>query len=117
MDEFFIETLKNILSEYKECADYIKDLNTPEYEEIKEDYSFVIDDITNLLKNVKTLDDLAEMDEDEIGYVYEYLDEYATNFVISNEIQQKLKDQKEYKQLDELLNLFLDDDEDFEDEE
>lgn len=108
MDNFFLEILNKILLEMKECADYVKDFDTPEYQEIKEDYSFVIGDISHILENVHSIDDLAEMDEDEIGYVFEYLDEYASTFVISNDSEQKKKDQEEYNKLTELLSLFFD---------
>lgn len=112
MDDFLVSTLQKILQEMKECADYVKDLTTPEYEEIKEYYEDVIADLSKILKTVKSVEDLAEMDEDEIGYVFEYLEDYATNFIISNVSEQKVKDQEEYNKLDELLYLFYDDDDD-----
>ena len=49
LDEFFIETLKKILAETKDCKEYVKDLHTPEYDEINKDY----DDSIERLKRVK----------------------------------------------------------------
>ena len=35
LDELLIETLKKILADTKECADYVKDIHTEEYKEIQ----------------------------------------------------------------------------------
>lgn len=53
LDQFLVETLQNILADTKECADYVKDIHTEEYKEIQEDYEYVIEDVTDLLKKSK----------------------------------------------------------------
>lgn len=108
LDDFFIETLNKILIETKDCADYVKNETSDEYKEIQEEYSYAIEDLTNLLKNIKTIDDLAEQDEDEITAVFEYLASYLDNYIISQEPEQRQKDLEECAKLDELLNLFYD---------
>ena len=110
LDNFLVETLKNILADTKECADYVKNFHTPEYKEIQEDYAYVIEDISDLLKTVKGLDDLADCDDDRIGDVFAYLESYADNFVISQEPGQKEKDLAEFEKIESLLNLFYDED-------
>lgn len=111
-DLFFIQTLKNILSDVKECKAYVKDLHTPEYDEINADYDEQISDLEDLLKTIKTIDDLAELSEERITAVYDYLADFADNFIISADPVQKEKDLQEYEKLEGLLNLFLDTDED-----
>lgn len=116
LDVFFTETLKKILEDTKDCAAYIQHLNTPEYEEIKEDYQADIEDLTALIKEIKSIDDLAETDEDTITRVFEFIEGYAGNFVISAQPEQKKKDLEEYAKLEEILNLFFDSDEDEEED-
>ncbi len=112
MDKFLIESLKNILEIAKDDYDYIKDEKSPEYIEIKEDFEEVIAGLESLLPVIKSVDDLACQDEDTITFVYELLDEYAGNFIISSEPNQQKKDLETYNKLEELLYLFLDSDED-----
>jgi len=110
LDKLLVDTLGKILADTKECADYVKDIHTEEYKEIQEDYEYVIDDVTDLLKNVKGLDDLADMDDDRIGDVFTYLEAYADNFVVSHEPENYKKDMAEYEKIESLLNLFYDED-------
>lgn len=117
LDTFFIDTLKKILEITKDDADYVKDFHSEEYKEIQEDYEYTINQLTELLKTVKTIDDLAMQDEETITDVYDYIATYADNFVISCDPAQKQKDLEQYDKLEEILDLFLDsDDDDFEDE-
>lgn len=111
LDELLVSTLKLVLEDTKECADYVKDLHTPEYEEIKEDYAYQIEDLEDILAQVKSLDDLAEFDEDTITAVYDYIACYTDYFIISNDPTQKEKDLIHHAKLQELLDLFLDDEE------
>ncbi len=115
LDTLFIETLKAILEDTKECADYSKNIHTPEYEEINEDYQFTINQISQLLDECSSIDDLAQMDEETIDDVYEYIATYADNFVISAEEPERIENLAQYSKLEELLGLFLDDD--YEDDE
>ena len=119
LDEYFIETLKKILADVKECKDYIKDIHTPEYDEIRTDYDEQISLLTSLLAGIKGIDDLAEMDEETITAVYDFIADYADNFLIAPDGEQQEKDWAEYDKLEELLDLFMDteDEEDSEDAE
>lgn len=118
LDIFFIETLKKALADMKECRDYVKDLGTPEYKEICQDYKDDIDLLSSILKSVQTIDDLAEMDEESITAVYDFIATYADNFLIHPDSPQKEADLAEYEKLEELLNLFMDtEDEDFDGDE
>lgn len=116
LDTFFVELLNRILDEVKDCLEYLGKPKTKEQKEIKKDYDFVIKHISKLLKSVKSIDDLAEEDDDTIDSVYGYIEAYAENFVISADEPQKSRDLEEYKKIEEILDLFLDTD-DFEDEE
>lgn len=110
LDIYFIDILNRVLADLKDCADYVKDLHTPEYDEINEDFDYSITQLTELLKEIHTIDDLAQQDDDLITDVFEYIQSYADNFIISNVPEQKEKDLAEYAKLEELLNLFLDTD-------
>lgn len=116
LDEFYIQTLKNILADTKECRDYVKDLHTPEYDDINQDYDESISLLNNLISTTKSIDDLAELGEDTITLVYDLIASYADNLVISADPEQRKKDMKEYDKLEELLSLFLDTDEDYDEE-
>ena len=117
LDEYFIETLKKILEDVKNCKDYIKDLNTPEYDEIRADYDEQISLLNSLLAGIKGIDDLAQMDEETITAVYDFIADYADNFLIASDGEQQEKDWAEYDKLEELLDLFMDTEEDEESEE
>ena len=117
LDEFYIQTLKNILADTKECKDYVKDLHTPEYDDINQDYDESISLLNKLISTTKSIDDLAEFGEDQITLVYDLIASYADNFLISADPKQRKKDMKEYDKLEELMSLFLDADDDFDDEE
>lgn len=116
LDLFFIDTLKKILAEVKECRDYVKDLHTPEYDEINADYDEQIELLSSLLKEIKSVDDLAQMDEETITAVYDFIADYADNFLIAPDGEQQEKDWAEYDKLEELLDLFMDTEDDSEQE-
>lgn len=116
LDEFYIQTLKNILADTKECKDYVKNLHTPEYDDINQDYDESISLLDKLISTTKSIDDLAELGEDTITLVYDLIASYADNFLISADPKQRKKDMKEYDKLEELMSLFLDTDDDYDDE-
>lgn len=111
MDLFFMDALKKFLKETEDCAEYIKGIKGRDYDEIRAEYEYVIADLQDLLDNIRTLEDLAQMDEETIGAVFDYIQEYADNFVISNEAEQQKKDLEEYAKIEEILDLFFDEDE------
>lgn len=109
-DEFFIKILKDILTELKESSEHCKKYTDEENKEIYEENLENIEVLEDIIKNISGIDDLAEMDEDTITAVYEFLAEYAGNFVIapeSNKTQHR-KDKEDYSKLEEILYLFLD---------
>ena len=112
LDEYFICTLKKILEEVKDCKDYVKDLHTPEYDEINADYDEQIEELSSIIKEVSSVDDLAQMDEETITAVYDFIADYADNFLIAPDGKQQEKDWAEYDKLEELLDLFMDTEED-----
>ena len=117
LDLFLIETLKNILENVKEYKDYVKDLNTAEYKEIKAYYDDEIGLLSRLIKEIKGIEDLAEYDEETITAVYDLIADFADNFIISADGLQREKDLAEYDKLEELMALFLDaDDEEWEED-
>lgn len=117
LDIFFIEELKKILADMKDCSEAAKKQIWEEYDEIKEDYAYVIDDLENLLETVHSIDDLALTSDEEITNVYEYLEAYRDYLPISAEPEEQKKNLQEYNNITEILDLFTDDeeDEDFDD--
>ncbi|MCR4742001.1 MAG: hypothetical protein K5866_03910 [Treponema sp.] len=116
LDIFFMDLLKKILADLEECQDYVKDKKSPEYKEIQEDYAESIKILNKVIKSIKGIDDLALSDEETINEVYEFIQLYADNFIINEETEQNKKDLEEYAKVEEILDLFLDD-EDWEEEE
>ncbi|MCQ2241651.1 hypothetical protein [Treponema sp.] len=118
LDEFLLKSLGIILEEYKDCVLYIEKTN-PSEKELLEDYSDMIQNLGEVLSEINDLDDLAGLDEELIDVVYEALFDYAGNFVIAAEDDQEQykKDMEEYGKIEELLNLFIDDDYEDEDDE
>lgn len=112
-DKILIQTLKKFYQEEKECLEYVQNSDWEEYKEICEDYKAELDDLERILKEVKSIDDLAEMDEDTIGFVFECLENYISCFVISPAGSPNFEsDMNEYDNVEELLGLFYDDVED-----
>lgn len=116
-DDFFIKILNKILEETKECADYINKYDSKNYRLVKKDYDSDIKELSKILSSVKSIDDLAEKDEETINLVFDYIVNYAENMVISADEKQKKEDMKEAEKLEEIINLFIDDEYDEEDEE
>ena len=116
LDSFFIETLNKALAEMKISLEYIKDIPGDDYDDVRSDYKFMIEDLSSILKNVKSINDLAEMDDETIGAVFDYIEMYAEGFVISNEPGQKEKDMAEYEKIQTLMDLFYDEDDDLDDD-
>lgn len=116
LDSFFIDLLKTILSEQKEYSEYVKDKKTPEYKEVQDDYAQSIKLLNKVIKLTQGIDDLALSDEETINDIYELIQLYADNFIIHEEAEEKKKDLEEYSKVEEILDLFLDDD-DWEEEE
>ncbi|MCQ2592451.1 MAG: hypothetical protein MJ188_06660 [Treponema sp.] len=118
LDKLLIETLQKIAFEIKDSLEYANkysDSDSDFYADLSEsleEMHFALDEIEKLVAEITSIDDLAEKDEDTITLVYDYLADYAGNFIISpkNTLQYK-KDMKTYKNLEELLFLFMDDEE------
>ena len=119
-DKFFIDCLKEFLQLKKDELNYLEK-NSSAYSntskdsifgELKEDLESVISSLTEILSSIKTIDELSLSDGETINSVFEYLEEFADNFVISNDEIQRKKDYDKYHQIEELLFLFYDEDED-----
>ncbi len=112
-DKYFIETLKECVKEEKEYWDFYKESNIPEDKEICEGHKEIYEDLQSILNHIKTIDDLAQTDEDTITFVFECLESHAETFIIDHTDKKRLKEsRKEYKKLQALLDLFFDNDED-----
>lgn len=124
LDIFFIDCLKEFLEQKTEELNYLlenkKSYGSTEknsiFGELKEDLDSVISDLKKILSKIQTIDDLSLSDDETINSVFEYLEEFADNFVISNDKNQRKKDYDKYHQIEELLFLFYDEDEEFDDD-
>ena len=117
MDSFFVETLKKSLADMKDCLEYIKDEPGEIYDEIREGYECEIQELSEIVGSINSLGDLAEKDEETIGAVFDYLEGYYDNFVISSDEKKQAADLKEYEKLSILMDMFYDEDEEYDDEE
>lgn len=109
-DCFLISTLQNILTDMQECAAYISNQNSAEYKKIRYDLKSAIQNLQKILHKVHNLEDLAKCKEKQISDVYEYIEEYYANFIISAAPNQQKKDLKDAAKIEELLSLFYDSD-------
>lgn len=112
-DLFFIELLGNIVKEAEESSDYIKDKKSLEYKEIKKELDGLCKKLNKIISKNQTIDDLAQMSASTIDLVYDYIANYAENFVIRKDPEFYEIDMAEYGKIEEVLDLFLDPD-DFE---
>ena len=124
LDIFFVDCLKEFLKQKIEESEYLLK-HRHEYKatsddsvfgELKEDLDSVISDLKKIISEIKTIDDLSLSNDETINNVFEYLEEYSDNFVISNDKVQRKKDYDKYHQIEELLFLFYDEDEEFDDD-
>lgn len=124
IDKFFINCLKEFLQIKKDELNYLEKKSSAYsdtskdsiFGELKEDLESVISSLTEILSKIQTIDDLSLSDDETINSVFEYLEEFADNFVISNDKNQRKKDYDKYHQIEELLFLFYDEDEEFDDD-
>lgn len=110
-DKFLISTLQKIYNENNEFYEYSKktDLTLDEYKEVSDGYKEVLDFLTDLLKKINSIDDLADQDEETIGFVFELLEDYTSNFILhSHDSPEFEADLNEIDKLDELLGMFFD---------
>ena len=115
LDRFIISTFKNILADTEDNASYINSKNYKDYHEVQEDLDFSINELKELLQKIHSLDDIADCDDEQITRIYEYIEDYYSNYIISTEPKQRKIDLVQCEKLEELLALFIDQD-DFDDE-
>lgn len=114
LDRFLISTFKNILADTEDNASYIKSKIYKDYQEVQEDINFSIKELKELLQKIHSIDDLAECDDDQITRIYEYIEDYYSNYIIPTEPKQRKIALARCKKLEELMCLFIDQ-EDFDD--
>lgn len=116
LDRFLISTFKNILADTEENASYIKSKTYKDYQEVQEDINFSIKELKELLQKIHSIDDLAECDDDQITRIYEYIEDYYSNYIIPTVPKQRKIALEQCEKLEELMCLFIDQ-EDFDDSE
>ena len=116
LDRFIISTFKNILTATEENASYINSKTYKDYQEVQEDIDFSINELKELLQKIHSIDDLAECDDDQITRIYEYIEDYYSNYIIPTELEQRKIALAQCEKLEELMCLFIDQ-EDFDDSE
>ena len=116
LDRFLISTFKNILADTEDNASYIKSKTYKDYQEVQEDINFSIKELKELLQEIHSIDDLVECDDDQITRIYEYIEDYYSNYIIPTEPEQRKIALAQCEKLEELMCLFIDQ-EDFDDSE
>lgn len=121
-DEFLQKTYKiikeNVIDELEETKSNTK-FDSETKNELIEDYSEVLEIVTDLIPKITSVDSLYELEEDEFSFAVELLENYAEVFIIDGRNEEKLKqDEEEYAILQDILFELYDefDDEDYEDE-
>lgn len=107
LDLFLVETLETISGNIKSAYEYIKIPKDDEDFEIKNDCKEALEILDEIRKKVSSIDDLSDLSEDDIGFVYECLSLYEGEFVISHlDSETRKQNEYDYKKLQKLLNLF-----------
>ncbi len=113
IDNYLKDVFKKIREILQEEYEYIKDFDTPEYQEIKEDYLEFFEDVDRIAPRLKGIGSLVKMDDDDIQVMYEALAMYEGCFVLSPEgSENRLSEDEEYGKLSYILEMFSLDDED-----
>lgn len=111
IDLILERVLKAIYDDIKDCLHYTEKMHSSEYDSINEGYEKALKKMEHLKKNVHSIEDLAKMDEETITDVFEYIQFYADNYVISPEGSKEFeKNMEEYSKIESLLSLFFDED-------
>lgn len=116
LDRFLISTFKNILADTEDNASYINSKPYKDYQEVQEDIDFSIKELKELLQKIHSIDDLAECNDDQITRIYEYIEDYYSNYIIPTDSEQRKIALAQCEKLEELMCLFIDQ-EDFDDSE
>ncbi len=105
--EFFLHTFEVILSHLNEELEVAKKNLESEYREIEEDYLEVIEILRDVLPEITSLNAIENLESDEIDFIYECLQTYADNFVITHRDSILRKQQElEYSRLEKLISMF-----------
>lgn len=105
--EFFLHTLEIIISQIEEELEVVEKYSESDYRDIEEDYKEVLELLHDILPEITSLNSLANLEADEIDFIYECLQTYADNFIITNRDEILHKQQEsEYKHLEKLLDMF-----------
>lgn len=108
-DLFFIKLLKDILFDLEDTYNYVKKYTLSEYNSIIQNLEESINELKSVLVKIKNIDEFSELDYEIIDHIYENIYDYASNFVIS--VESKEKDLEEYEKIEDILFMFVDDEE------
>lgn len=120
-DEFLQKTYKiikeNVIDELEETKSNTK-FDSETKNELIEDYSEVLEIVTDLIPKITSVDSLYELEEDEFSFAVELLENYAEVFIIDGRNEEKLKqDEEEYAVLQDILFELYDEFDDEDEEE
>lgn len=108
-DEFLVKVLGDIQKDILENYNIVKNSTDEDDKEIAEDLKDTLDELENLIPKIHNLDELAEMDEETIGFVYECLVTYESVFVVSYLTKEDFeKTEYEHNLLNSIIDLFED---------
>ncbi len=108
-DEFLVKVLNDIQKDVLENYNVVKDSSDEDDKEIAEDFKEVLDELKPLLPKIHNLGELAQMDEETIGFIYECLVNYESVFIVSYLTKEDFE-QSEYEHnlLNSIIDLFED---------
>ena len=107
LDSYLSETLKTISRNIKENYEYFSNPKDIEDRKINDDCKAAYQQLEKIRKTVHCVDDLSLLDENDIDFVYQCLALYEGEVIISHKsLEQQKEDEKNYKKLEKLLNLF-----------
>lgn len=116
-DQLFFKILKEANALFADYIEYEKKINDKEAKSSIEYYEHLIASNNLVCSKISLTDELVQFDEDVITDIFESIAAYADAFVVRATEPERTQDLEKYKRVNELLNLFCDVDEEYEDNE
>ncbi len=108
-DEFLVKSLKQIEKDLKENLEDAKNPKTDDEKEFYDDYKEILELLERLLPEIKDLDSLAKLKDEDIGFIFECLEAYEEIFIVSYLSEEEFqRTEYEHNLLLSILDLFED---------
>lgn len=115
-DVFLTETLKKV---YDQILDERTDITRMDGQNaiLAAEYDEAIERLNRLMREIKGVTDLYELDEEDFLFILDRLEMYSESFIVDGRQEEKLrKDLEDYEELSAFLEQFYDDEDDYDED-